>query len=702
MSVKAVGPKVRGHWFRWGVALLAVAVAGTLVAFLAGFHRQQSASMRELWALRLETMASQGAREARRVLDAWETDAGQLAGFDPLVRYLRSPSGATGREAEAAAACLGMPKSGYGYEGALLLGADGGLVLSRPESLATAELLKTVRPMALAQKSGSAFCSGPSGVIRAVSVAPVRTKDGGPSLPRWLGSAVVVADPSRALFPALDRTARIEPPAKVVLAKVTSDAVLLLGNPDPGPRPPARPRRFTGQPEPRLRPPVGSGMEAWGDEVYAVGEGVPGTPWTCLAFVGREDALRDHRRTLGAYAATAAGLYLSLGFFLYVLAHRREMQHLRRLGETERRHATLLANLPGIAYRCVNDTDWTMEFISEGCLDLTGFHAEQLLGNSELAFGDLIHPDDRGRVWEEVQAALARESRFTLAYRIRTREGRTKYVWEQGAGVKGPDGRIQFLEGFITDVSPRVEAEERLRLAQDELSRARALEAVGLVAGGVAHEVRNPLFAIETIVLALAKKTEGMADLAEYHQHLKDQVRRLKDLMKDLLDLGRPIPVSEFTSVHLGEILAGSVQETVAAREGDRGRVLLESAPQAPTVRGIPGSLRQVFVNLIQNALQFSEGGAAVRVTSHATQSEVTVTVSDEGPGISPEVLPRLFEPFVSRRKGGTGLGLAIARKIVEAHGGTISAANNAPGPGAAFTVRLPLLWGEGKPVQNG
>ena len=130
--------------------------------------------------------------------------------------------------------------------------------------------------------------------------------------------------------------------------------------------------------------------------------------------------------------------------------------------ETQRAMETLLSNLPGMAYRCRNDAAWTMEFVSEGCAELTGHPPADLVGNAKLAFSELIHPEDRQTVWDQTQAAVEGRRPFQLLYRIATAAGAEKWVWEQGRGVFGPDGELLALEGFIADISARKRAEEVL------------------------------------------------------------------------------------------------------------------------------------------------------------------------------------------------------------------------------------------------
>ncbi len=155
------------------------------------------------------------------------------------------------------------------------------------------------------------------------------------------------------------------------------------------------------------------------------------------------------------------------------------------LSNTDRQLATLLSNLPGMAYRCLNDIHWTMELVSGGCVALTGYQSEELLQNAGIAYADLIHPDDRGLVRDVVDGALAQRRPFRIQYRIFNSHGEERWVWEQGVGVFGADGELQALEGFITDVTDRVRAELDGRNGEDRL---RAL-AQSMREGYVLHEV---------------------------------------------------------------------------------------------------------------------------------------------------------------------------------------------------------------------
>jgi PAS domain S-box-containing protein len=135
----------------------------------------------------------------------------------------------------------------------------------------------------------------------------------------------------------------------------------------------------------------------------------------------------------------------------------------KELRETQRQLETLVSNLPGLAYRCRNDADWTMEFISDGCIPLTGFKPADFY-SGKVSFGQrVIHEADRERVWDEVQTSLDDRMPFRLVYRIVTAFGDERWVWEQGRGVYSRAGELLALEGFITDITERRRAEQQLQ-----------------------------------------------------------------------------------------------------------------------------------------------------------------------------------------------------------------------------------------------
>ncbi len=137
------------------------------------------------------------------------------------------------------------------------------------------------------------------------------------------------------------------------------------------------------------------------------------------------------------------------------------------LAESERSKAVLLSHLPGLAYRCSYDKNWTMQFVSDGCYDLTGWPASSLLQNKDLTFNDLIVPEYRDLLWQQWQQVLASKEQFKQEYEIITASGQKKWVLELGQGIYSADGEVEALEGIILDVSDRKDVENSLRFATE-------------------------------------------------------------------------------------------------------------------------------------------------------------------------------------------------------------------------------------------
>lgn len=167
-----------------------------------------------------------------------------------------------------------------------------------------------------------------------------------------------------------------------------------------------------------------------------------------------------------------------------------------KLRESQRRLSTLMGNLPGMAYRCRNDKDWTMDFVSEGCKNLTGYKSSELINNSKVSYNDLIHPDDQSMVWDVVQEGILKHESYKLVYRLIAKDGKLKWVWEQGTGIYSDDDKLLALEGFISNISEQKLAEEEIRKFSRSVEQSPTIVVITNLKGAI--EYVNPKFTAVT------------------------------------------------------------------------------------------------------------------------------------------------------------------------------------------------------------
>jgi signal transduction histidine kinase len=249
-------------------------------------------------------------------------------------------------------------------------------------------------------------------------------------------------------------------------------------------------------------------------------------------------------------------------------------------------------------------------------------------------------------------------------------------------------GEVERLNAELTGTLSRLQA------AQAELLVAERMATVGRLSLKVAHEVRNPIAAIELNAEILedivrARTGTDMDEAGGLVASIRDQVNTLDALTEEYLAFARfPRPHFEEESVNqLVRELADFVRP-VAMRQGLV--IDVRADPDVPMMEIDRGLLRQAILNLVKNGMEALSRGGALTIESRVSGESVEIRVADSGAGINEEVAGRLFEPFFTTKPQGTGLGLSIARQITEEHGGELGW-GNAPGAGAVFTIRLPV-----------
>lgn len=240
----------------------------------------------------------------------------------------------------------------------------------------------------------------------------------------------------------------------------------------------------------------------------------------------------------------------------------------------------------------------------------------------------------------------------------------------------------------------------RQKRMEKELMESGKMKILGQIASGVAHEVRNPLHAIQAISEAMVIDMDEKSDYKEYLMHIKNQVDRLSRLMKDLLDLGRPIQTSQFKPELLAEITATSLKYWTQGHPQHSSNVrIVNSLTSGDLVMVDANKIQQVIINLLENAAQHNSHDEEIVLELDKTSEEyLLVKVVDKGTGFKSQDQPRIFEPFYTTHKSGTGLGLSICKHIIESHGGSIDIENNESAPGCTAWFTLPVNRHKEKP----
>jgi PAS domain S-box-containing protein len=374
------------------------------------------------------------------------------------------------------------------------------------------------------------------------------------------------------------------------------------------------------------------------------------------------------------------------------------------LRESEQRYRGLVESQQDLIVRV--DPQGRFTFVNDAYCKKFAKRREELLGSS---FVPLVHEDDQAATLEALKKLEAPPYRVSLEQRALTADGWRWIAWEDYA-IRDEHGKTLEIQAVGHDITDRKQAEAEKQQLQEQLFQARKLEALGTLAGGVAHDFNNILSAIMGFT-ELAGDDVAPGTVA--HRNLQEVLkasRRAKALVQQILTFSQPVGRRQTDPVQLGPIieevltfLRASIPQTIELRQH------LDEA--AGSVAIIPGQLRQVLSNLCHNAVQaLNETGGVLEVRleqikvgndlSHLHNSlhsgpHLRLTVRDTGCGMSPEIQGRIFEPFFTTRPvgEGNGLGLAIVHGIVTGHGGAVTV-DSAVGRGTTFQVYLPVTEG--------
>jgi PAS domain S-box-containing protein len=309
---------------------------------------------------------------------------------------------------------------------------------------------------------------------------------------------------------------------------------------------------------------------------------------------------------------------------------------------------------------------------------------------------ELLHPEDSEALRETVARAIgdgeAGGTYHATARIRRADDGRWIWIDIRGRLGLGPDGRSTVVHAIAIDITERKHAEEALQLADRRKDEFLAM---------LAHELRNPLAPISSAADMLRIAYAGEPRVKQISDIVARQVAHMRHLVDDLLDVSRVtrgLVTIACRPLDLQRVVSEAVEQSRPLAEARRHQLEVTLPAQELTVDGDHTRLVQVVANLINNAAKYTHEGGRITVALDTHDGQARLTVHDNGTGIGPELLPVVFDLFtqgsrtLDRAQGGLGLGLALVRKLVELHGGQVTADSPGQGQGSTFTVTLPLI----------
>jgi signal transduction histidine kinase/ActR/RegA family two-component response regulator len=364
----------------------------------------------------------------------------------------------------------------------------------------------------------------------------------------------------------------------------------------------------------------------------------------------------------------------------------------RRLARTEQRFRAFVMATSDVVYSMSPDWSEMRYLVGKEFIADTAHPSRTWLER-------YIPPEDRARVMQSIHQAIRGRSTFELEHRVIRADGSVGWTFSRAIPVMDSHGQVVEWFGAAKDVTERKHAEEDLREAAHRKDEFIAV---------LAHELRNPLAPLINSVQLLRRAASDPGTRSQALAIIERQIMSIARLVEDLMEAaratnGRQQPRME--RVSLTDIVERSIETASGLIEQRRHRLSVILPPQPLEVRADAARLQQVLVNLLNNAAKYTDDGGRIEIVVDQERDFAILRVRDTGIGIEPELMPRLFQPFVqapgavARSRGGLGIGLSLVRRIVEMHSGTIEARSTV-GEGSEFVVRLPR-WDPSAPSET-
>ncbi len=406
-------------------------------------------------------------------------------------------------------------------------------------------------------------------------------------------------------------------------------------------------------------------------------------------------------------------ILLAIIVVLVILALRRNSK------EHERRLTTMISNLPGFIYRCRYDKEWTMKYISDRCIDITGHYPDEFLNNRIVSYNDVILEEHRDEIYAMWDRVVNEKSYFEHNYRITTKSGEVKWVYERGLPIFGKSGAVEFLEGYIEDITAlrmatntlsqkmndleqeiekRIETERVLLKAKQKAEESDRLKMAFLA--NMSHEIRTPMNGILGFIDLLQDPDINDGNRSEYLDLVKTSGHRLLTTINDIIEISK-IESGEIVlrpeKVNTEDIM-NFYYDFFVVQTRQKGLELIMTdylRGEESDISTDRNKLDSILTNLIRNSIKFTSKGS-IELGNYRSGGKITFFIKDTGRGLPKEKIEDVFKRFVqaetniNRSYEGSGIGLSIVKAYVEAQDGEVWV-DSEPGKGSTFYFSLPV-----------
>ena len=365
------------------------------------------------------------------------------------------------------------------------------------------------------------------------------------------------------------------------------------------------------------------------------------------------------------------------------------------LRQSEGRMRAFFKATADVVYRM--SPDWTHMYELDG----RGF-LKTTARMGEYRIEEYVHPDDLARAREAIAEAIRDKTVFALEHRVLRADRSPGWTYSRAVPMLDANGEIDEWIGTASDITERKLAEEKLKETDRRKDEFLAM---------LAHELRNPLAPISSAAQLLRMEGLDKPRVQQTSDIIVRQVGHMTSLVDDLLDVSRVtrgLVELDNAALDVREIVTEAVEQSMPLMQARAQHLALDLAPAASMVLGDRKRLVQVVANLVNNAAKYTREGGHIAVRTAADDGHVVLDVIDDGIGIEPRMIERVFDLFAqaevtsARSSGGLGLGLALVKSIVELHGGTVGCDSAGAGKGSTFSVRLPCLARSASAMETG